>query len=97
MSLEQISDDIIRCTKCREEMDIRLAVHTTDDWWLTRAKLDGLVCPFCSGKEIERLRKALVELVYLMDDTVSGRYKPDSFTTQPARSTLGYGYDGSGE
>lgn len=41
-----------------------------------------------AADEIERLRAALGELADLMEDTVAGRYKPDSFTTQPARAAL---------
>jgi hypothetical protein len=37
---------------------------------------------------IEALKVALRELADLMDDVVSGDYKPDSFTTQPARAAL---------
>ena len=33
-------------------------------------------------------REVLMELADLMDDVVSGDYKPDSFTTQPARALL---------
>lgn len=39
--------------------------------------------------ENERLRALLVELADLMDDVCEGHYKPDSFTTQPARAALG--------
>ena len=31
---------------------------------------------------------ALEELTDLMEDTINGFYKPDSFTTQPARTLL---------
>ena len=34
------------------------------------------------------VREALKELADLMDDVVAGAYKPDSFTTQPARIAL---------
>jgi hypothetical protein len=37
---------------------------------------------------IEALEAALGELADLMDDVREGTYKPDSFTTQPARAAL---------
>jgi len=42
-----------------------------------------------AASENDSLRDALSELADLMDDVVEGTYKPDSFTTQPARITLG--------
>jgi hypothetical protein len=47
-------------------------------------------CSACMerGANIARLREALSELADLMDDVVGGNYKPDSFTTQPARLLL---------
>ena len=37
------------------------------------------------------LESTLLELADLMDDTREGNYKPDSFTTQPARTILAKG------
>lgn len=36
----------------------------------------------------EELIEALEELVNLMQDTIDGEYKPDSFTLQPAQKAL---------
>lgn len=37
---------------------------------------------------IEKLDSVMHELSDLVDDTVSGEYKPDRFTTQPAKIAL---------
>ena len=39
-------------------------------------------------ERIERLENVLSELADLVDDVRTGDYKPDSYTTQPARAAL---------
>lgn len=39
-------------------------------------------------KALKLALEALEELADLMDDTRAGRYEPDSFTTQPARTAI---------
>ena len=41
--------------------------------------------------QVAALREALSELADLMDAVCEGEYKPDSFTTQPARKALATG------
>ena len=38
--------------------------------------------------ENEKLKDCLKEAIDLMEDTISGEYKPDSFTTQPWKRAL---------
>ena len=42
-----------------------------------------------SLERIAELKSTLQELTDLMEDTITGEYTPDSFTTQPARAALG--------
>jgi hypothetical protein len=44
--------------------------------------------------ELARITDILAELADLMDATVRGDYKPDSFTTQPARLALSPAHQG---
>lgn len=39
-------------------------------------------------KDVEELVECLDELTDLMEDVKNGEYKPDSFTTQPARIAM---------
>ena len=72
MELELTSDDMIRCHKCHEEMDIRHAVHTPQGWQLVHAEPGGLVCPFCSGKEIERLKQCILDTIVALGGNIDG-------------------------
>ena len=50
-------------------------------------------CPQCFGNmhlisKAPEMFDALKELVELVDDMLDGAYKPDSFTTQPARTII---------
>ena len=48
------------------------------------------VCRLAADRlnRIAELEEALKEAVDLMEDTISGEYTPDSFTTQPWKRTL---------
>ena len=59
--------------------------------------LEELPCPCCGLKKTELARlkelnremvEVLQELVNIVDDSMTGEYKIDSFTTQPARELL---------
>jgi len=65
-----------------EAMEIRLSSLGLAGAYLGEQEIERLQA------EVARLREALEELADLMDDVVAGTYKPDSFTTQPARAAL---------
>lgn len=76
-------------SECRGECQQAAMIQNSEDQKIhaetTRDLLEELAA---TSKTVEIMREALEELADLMDDVRAGEYKPDSFTTQPAREAL---------
>ena len=76
------------CDFCIRSVGERIRSRRYKDYWLIKPSLKNGKPVKTDKQRIAELEAALREAIDLTEDTISGSYKPDSFTTQPWKKAL---------